>query len=382
MCLCDLHDLQLSAQIEEEEDPDIVSCLTNTLPSKYFQIYHLYIIWPPFRQNIDESSSGCGGCEIININTPTDVEIICTFNSTVGIPTKAELIVGSCTDFGNREAGGEIETDGQIQDSIKFNSEITLEEKNSGAPFFKEFCLRGDLLKYDYWADIMRSVFARKCAINATLTYEVRSGFSVENILIEEFVAEATDASATREEDVLAYRCNDDGSEASQDAISIGSVLNICVYSPKSDITVEVSSLDLKFENAVLTSPITGSVPNFVTVVSDVSVTGKSDSVQMVKTLMTPVVFDSSEGEVITASGTANLFYTSPRLNPDSPSRRALQDGESSVFNLDIGVAEYRQLPQIASMGLLGNGAKSRFFGLFSAIFVVFISSIFILMGN
>ncbi|KAL7461551.1 hypothetical protein ACHAXS_001968 [Conticribra weissflogii] len=34
----------LSAQIEEEEDPDIVSCLTNTLPSKYFQIYHLYII--------------------------------------------------------------------------------------------------------------------------------------------------------------------------------------------------------------------------------------------------------------------------------------------------------------------------------------------------
>jgi len=202
------------------------------------------------------------------------------------------------------------------------------------------------------------SVGAVKYDIEVILTYSTTGSFIVESIRTAPFTATDFGASATRESSISAYRCDESGNEIS-DVVVLGSTLHICVYSPDSDVSLQVTQLDLEdTDGNTLATPVDGtSGPNFVTTIGEKNVvpSGGSDTVQVqvVSTLMVPSIFDAAGGEVISAIGTADITYNRRML---AETTRSLQvqgkeeEEDTVAFNVQFTL-EKNGLPMIAKNG-------------------------------
>lgn len=243
---------------------------------------------------------------------------------------------------------------------INFTSEITDTEKNSGS-VTETFCTRVDVFANEI------SVGAVKYDIEVTLTYSTTGNFVIESIRTAAFTATDTDASATRESSISAYRCDESGSEISG-VVVLGSTLHICLYSPDSDVSLQVTQLDLKdTDGNTLATPVDGtSGPNFVTTIGEKNVvpSGGSDTVQaqVVSTLMVPSIFDAAGGDVISAIGAADITYNRRMLAETTRSLQVQEEEEvedTVAFNVEFTL-ERNGLPMIAQNGAASSIADGK----------------------
>lgn len=235
-------------------------------------------------------------------------------------------------------------------------------DENGFCVVAKNFCSRVDI--FDTAENI--SVKAAIYLGTSTFKYATDGSFQVD-VTTASFDPEAANADATRIETVEAYRCDADGNDATESGnIAVGDTLHICVYSADSDVTVEVTELDLMFEENVLASPIASSIPNFVTAVGTKSVSGKSGNVQVISTLMIPSIYDNAGGKIITANGTASVVYGRRMLKTTSRDLQA--DEETTKFDVEFQLGETVD-PAIAKEGTkIESGASAVEFGMITLI--------------
>jgi len=233
----------------------------------------------------------------------------CTFNSTSGYPSAAEVLLGPCSSHGdfNRPASGEVllpDDKEQVTASVDITQRITLDVKQSG--YYNEFfCARMDVFDSDGMIenDVVdrESLGAVKYDIVADIHFSDTAQFSLDGlaitqakVLYDELVIEIT-------ESIESYRCDSDGNEITKGIVEIGDTLHICVYSSNPNVEVTVTSLELQDSSGrVIATPIDGEGgPSFVTEVEDKMVEGFSFRVELVSTLLTAQVFDEAGGEVI-----------------------------------------------------------------------------------
>mmetsp|Transcript_22374 Transcript_22374/g.45770 ORF Transcript_22374/g.45770 Transcript_22374/m.45770 type:complete len:383 (+) Transcript_22374:67-1215(+) len=314
----------------------------------------------------------------------------CTFNSTSGYPSAAEVLLGPCSSHGdfNRPASGEVllpDDKEQVTASVDITQRITLDVKQSG--YYNEFfCARMDVFDSDGMIenDVVdrESLGAVKYDIVADIHFSDTAQFSLDGlaitqakVLYDELVIEIT-------ESIESYRCDSDGNEITKGIVEIGDTLHICVYSSNPNVEVTVTSLELQDSSGrVIATPIDGEGgPSFVTEVEDKMVEGFSFRVELVSTLLTAQVFDEAGGEVIGATGTAAAVYTPPLDGGSTTGRgRELEggeeeksgrhrrrrvpivDGDSAPFRVEFRLAK-NDVPSVAKESGT-SGAGRRFIG-------------------
>mmetsp|Transcript_8851 Transcript_8851/g.18223 ORF Transcript_8851/g.18223 Transcript_8851/m.18223 type:complete len:383 (-) Transcript_8851:142-1290(-) len=314
----------------------------------------------------------------------------CTFNSTSGYPSAAEVLLGPCSSHGdfNRPASGEVlfpDNHGQVTTSVDITQKITLDVKQSGY-YNQFFCARMDVFDSDGMIenDVVdrESLGAVKYDIVADIHFSDTAQFSLDGlaitqakVLYDELVIEIT-------ESIESYRCDSDGNEITKGIVEIGDTLHICVYSSNPNVEVTVTSLELQDSSGrVIATPIDGEGgPSFVTEVEDKMVEGFSFRVELVSTLLTAQVFDEAGGEVIGATGTAAAVYTPPLDGGSTTGRgRELEggeeeksgrhrrrrvpivDGDSAPFRVEFRLAK-NDVPSVAKESGT-SGAGRRFIG-------------------
>mmetsp|Transcript_13123 Transcript_13123/g.25006 ORF Transcript_13123/g.25006 Transcript_13123/m.25006 type:complete len:387 (-) Transcript_13123:115-1275(-) len=313
----------------------------------------------------------------------------CTFNSTSGYPSAAEVLLGPCSSHGdfNRPASGEVllpDDKEQVTASVDITQRITLDVKQSG--YYNEFfCARMDVFDDDGMmmddngngvAD-RDSVGAVKYDIDADIHFSDTAQFSLEGIAVTRAKVYYDELVIEIIESIESYRCDADGNEITEGVVEIGDTLHICVYSTDPNVDVSVTSLELQDSSGqVIATPIDREEgPSFVTEVEDKMVEGFSFRVELVSTLLTTDVFDQAGGEMVGATGTAMATYTPPLDGGSSTgrvrqlgggeegvsgrNRRRVQivDGDSAPFRLEFRLAE-REMPTVVKAG---NGVYGRF---------------------
>mmetsp|Transcript_19027 Transcript_19027/g.38707 ORF Transcript_19027/g.38707 Transcript_19027/m.38707 type:complete len:387 (+) Transcript_19027:77-1237(+) len=313
----------------------------------------------------------------------------CTFNSTSGYPSAAEVLLGPCSSHGdfNRPASGEVlfpDNHGQVTTSVDITQKITLDVKQSGY-YNQFFCARMDVFDDDGMmmddngngvAD-RDSVGAVKYDIDADIHFSDTAQFSLEGIAVTRAKVYYDELVIEIIESIESYRCDADGNEITEGVVEIGDTLHICVYSTDPNVDVSVTSLELQDSSGqVIATPIDREEgPSFVTEVEDKMVEGFSFRVELVSTLLTTDVFDQAGGEMVGATGTAMATYTPPLDGGSSTgrvrqlgggeegvsgrNRRRVQivDGDSAPFRLEFRLAE-REMPTVVKAG---NGVYGRF---------------------
>ena len=273
----------------------------------------------------------------------------------------AELYAGACSS----EVAGEavaLTVDAKVEgDGIKSTVQALLDmgtfdvvegnNKNSGT-VIKTFCARADV-----WdnTESTFSVMAYMMTVTTTTTFALDGTFDT-TVSTSEFTADDAEAAATREIGVSsAFGACDSG--ASESAVAIGSVLDICVSIAAADTDAKIKWIkdvkitDAAIGGALLTTPISDAGDlNFVTTLAP-NVNDDSTSVETefasdvtISTLMIPKIYDelSDGSSSFKITGTAEFHYVR-RL---SSGERRLQT-ESAPFSLEVDLTK-NDLPQVA----------------------------------
>lgn len=290
-------------------------------------------------------------CEVTFVQGD-EIDLVCSVTSTEGISTKAELKSGTCASNNNfsQVSSGSFSTAKTVSALFNLAPLIDTTARNSGSPIVRFMCFRSDVFSDDGSGTLM-SVGAIKYEVEVTVEFARDGTFSVVSIQAAPFVASNASATASRAEAIDAYRCDEEGNDASG-LVTIGSTLHVCIFSTNGDVSVAVTSLVLQDSlSNILTTPVDGTDgPNFVTSISEKSVTGRSATVQVVSTLMVPSIFDQAGGEVISAAGTASVTYTRRVLQKTS-SHNLQAVMETSEFEIEFNLMA-QDFPAIATMDL------------------------------
>ena len=146
----------------------------------------------------------------------------------------------------------------------------------------------------------------------------------------------------------------------------------VCIRSTNLDATVIVTSLLLNTQDDVLISTLISTPENGETTPSLLTSVDSIDSedgstIIIVRTLMTPGIFDVAGGDTITASGSADLTYVGRKLKQFR--FRTLQDSTSDSFSVEFELAR-NELPAVA-MNDQGNSASAfSFLGVMASLVV------------
>ena len=239
------------------------------------------------------------------------------------------------------------------------------------SPFTEAFCIRADVLVHDESGLV--GIAVMKINVNVEVTFFAKEGNCTADIQTFTFTGVGLAAvDAVREDNMDAYLCDEDGHDTAPGSIEIGSVLNSCVFSSDTDVNVAVSSLSLKYGNTVLVTPITDSTPNFVTEVKEVLVGGKSNQVQVISSLMTPIIFDSAGGHTIMVSGVADITYTRHTQEISSYP----QSQWAASFNLEFKIGENKELSLVVK-GSVESSGESAVFGFLDVMRIMAIGAAF-----
>ena len=286
------------------------------------------------------------------------MNVKCTFDTTMeGFTLVAGFVATDVCSEDNSSTQITTDTQGAVASSsstvvIEKNIEEmfnTIEKKNGSQTL--NFCLRADL--YDSTNVEYGSIILKKIDFEGTVEFNQEGNFSSADITTSSVESKQVTGSGTRDVSITAYRCTAEGTNAVGD-VTIGSTLNICVYSEDEDVDfTTVKELVLTHEDGtgtvtVLSTPVSSSTgENFVTTINAIPLIDGKKKVQVVSTLMTPVIFDKAGGRTISASGTVSIEYIGVNRMLESKNRD-LQSSktDTSSFNVDFDIAK-KELPSI-----------------------------------
>mmetsp|Transcript_31145 Transcript_31145/g.64194 ORF Transcript_31145/g.64194 Transcript_31145/m.64194 type:complete len:621 (+) Transcript_31145:1-1863(+) len=298
------------------------------------------------RINLSDSSdfsTTFDGCSPAFVGSET--EVTCTFTTSPYAYSVASAKDGPCENY--QVPAGELPT---ISGSnvVDYIPTVTTEEKNAGGSVEKVFCIRSDVMTAIDSSGTLMNVDASKMEVTLKLDFDTSGSFTLD-IATSAFVAESTNAEATRSVVLDAYQCDENG-DISDLQLTVSQSLHICVETPSTaaDITItDITSLVLKdFLANDMRTPITDGQTDFITS-KDCSLGTKC----IVGTLLVPSLFDNylnDENLIIQVVGVADIEYTTGRrdLQEFNDSGRSIQvNSEQSSFFMSFDVAQRDIMP-------------------------------------
>ena len=288
------------------------------------------------------------------------------------LPSSLEAVVvtKACSAASKEEMAVLAGTADNAQVSVSgFFPAVSADEKNCGenpqvdgdikyCTVLRPFCARAELFDT---SNGDTSVLAEILEGVVTYKYYKNGDFST-GVTTEAYVPNTADTEVDiTNANLGAYRCEDNGNEVEDDTkVTMGQILNVCIHSTNTDVTVAITEFQLKNGDTVISEPISSTgQPNLVTAVkfeADGSNQGVATSnIQVVSTLMTPAIFDQAGGQTLTATGKANLTYGGRKLK--QVCFRALQDSDDESFSVEFELTG-GEIPAIA-MGSKANTAST-----------------------